>query len=565
MPLSPLAFGVESYLWIAQPGLSFNLSPMKISPLQCPRKYGLLRLARLLLATPLNPMVAVLTVASAAEEPLPNACTFTYTLTDLGTLSGYRLSTGAAINAQGEVVGLCFNGPGDNLARAFLYRRGELIDLGAQIGSNMRTQAASINVRTQIVGLSYEDISSLFGESDRPVTITENDPKAVELGVKFQSAVAGSVTAIRFYKGPQNTGTHAGNLWDVSGTLLATATFSNESPSGWQQVNLSSPVSIMPNTIYVASYHTNEGFYSVNDNYFASSHASGLLTAPATGSAAGNGVYAYGSTSAFPADTYLASNYWVDVVFAPATPVTVAKSFVYNDRRGTVKTFSAGVNTYATSINNHGQIVGYFDQGSTTLPHAFLRQPDGTVVDLGTFGGVEAVATAINNRGQIVGWRFGTDGRYHAFLTGPGGYAFQDLGSLGANTNTYAYAVNNLGDIVGSSGVLDNAGVEQSHAFFYSGGQMRDLGTLGGAFSYAFGINDFGQIVGWSQLADGTSQHAFVYLKGQMRDLNDLLSAAPPGWTITGANGINDRSQIAANALSSDGMILHAMLLSPRY
>ena len=76
------------------------------------------------------------------------------------------------------------------------------------------------------------------------------------------------------------------------------------------------------------------------------------------------------------------------------------------------------MNTYATSINNHRQIVGYFDQGSTTLPHAFLRQPDGAVIDLGTFGGVEAVATAINNRGQIAGWFFGTDGRYHAFLTG---------------------------------------------------------------------------------------------------------------------------------------------------
>ena len=117
-------------------------------------------------------------------------------------------------------------------------------------------------------------------------------------------------------------------------------------------------------------------------------------------------------------------------------------------------------------------------------------------------------------------------------MNGPGGYAQQNLGGLGAITNTYAYAVNNRGDIVGSSGVLDNAGIEQSHAFFYTGGQMHDLGTLGGAFSYAYGINDFGQIVGWSQLGDGSS-HAFVYLKGQMRDLHDLLSAAPSGWTIT--------------------------------
>jgi probable HAF family extracellular repeat protein len=537
---------------------------MKILSRQRPRKYVLLRLALTLLTVAASPMAALLAAVSAADVPLPNGCTFTYTLTDLGTLSGYKLSTGAAINTQGEVVGLCFNGPGDNLARAFLYRGGGLIDLGAQIGSDTRTQAASINVRTQIVGLLYENTSSLFDASDTPVTLTEKDPTAVELGVKFRSSADGTITAIRFYKGPQNTGTHMGNLWSASGTLLATAAFTDESASGWQQVNLSSPISIRANTIYVVSYHTNQGFYSVNDDYFVSPHASGLLTAPATDGTGGNGVYAYGSTSAFPTETYLSSNYWVDVVFNPTSPVTTVKSFLYNFHFGRVRTFSAGVNTYATSINNHRQIVGYFDQGSTTLPHAFLHQPDGTLTDLGTYGGVEAVATAINNRGQIAGWLFGTDGRYHAFLAPPGGNRSQDLGSLGANTNTYAYALNNLGDIVGSSGVLDNAGIEQSHAFLYTGGQLRDLGTLGGAFSYAQGINDLDQIVGWSQLADGKSQHAFVYLDSQMRDLNDLLSAATPGWTVASASGINDRSQIVANILSSDGTV-HAALLSPRY
>jgi Domain of unknown function (DUF4082) len=160
-------------------------------------------------------------------------------------------------------------------------------------------------VRTQIVGSLYESntASSLFGATDTPATVTENDPKAVEVGVKFQSSAAGVITAIRFYKGPQNIGTHVGNLWSASGTLLATAAFSNESARDWQQVNLSSPVPIMANTIYVVSYHTNQGFYSVNDNYFASAYAGGLLTAPATGSVGGNGVYTYGSPSAFPADT----------------------------------------------------------------------------------------------------------------------------------------------------------------------------------------------------------------------------------------------------------------------
>ena len=51
---------------------------------------------------------------------------------------------------------------------------------------------------------------------------------------------------IRFYKAAANTGTHIGNLWTASGQLLASATFTNETASGWQQVNFASPVPIMP-------------------------------------------------------------------------------------------------------------------------------------------------------------------------------------------------------------------------------------------------------------------------------------------------------------------------------
>ena len=139
----------------------------------------------------------------------------------------------------------------------------------------------------------------------------------MEPGVQFQSSVAGTVTAIRFYKGPLNTGTHVGHLWTASGTLLATATFSNETSSGWQQVNFSSPVPIMANTIYVASYHSG-GEYAADHNYFNTAHTNGPLTAPATGNVTGgNGVYVYGSTSTFPTNTYLATNYWVDVVVGP--------------------------------------------------------------------------------------------------------------------------------------------------------------------------------------------------------------------------------------------------------
>ncbi len=62
--------------------------------------------------------------------------------------------------------------------------------------------------------------------------------------MKFSSEVTGNVTGVRFYKAAANTGTHIGSLWSAGGTLLASATFTGESASGWQQVNFSSPVPI---------------------------------------------------------------------------------------------------------------------------------------------------------------------------------------------------------------------------------------------------------------------------------------------------------------------------------
>src|SRR5205814_2195244 len=103
---------------------------------------------------------------------------------------------------------------------------------------NSATQTTTVNLSGGAA------TASLFSPSATPSTITENDPNAVDLGVRFQASSNGTIVGIRFYKGPQNTGTHIGDLWTTSGTLLASATFTNETASGWQQVNFPSPVSI---------------------------------------------------------------------------------------------------------------------------------------------------------------------------------------------------------------------------------------------------------------------------------------------------------------------------------
>ena len=143
------------------------------------------------------------------------------------------------------------------------------------------------------------------------------DTSAITLGLQFQAASSGYITGVRFYKEADNTGTQTGSLWIASGTLLASGTFTNETASGWQELDFSSPVAVTAGTTYVASYFTSAGHYAATQNGLTSAVTNGPLTA-----LAGGGVYAYGSASTFPTSTYLASNYWVDVVYSPTSGAT---------------------------------------------------------------------------------------------------------------------------------------------------------------------------------------------------------------------------------------------------
>jgi len=149
----------------------------------------------------------------------------------------------------------------------------------------------------------------------------------LEVGVKFQTDTPGTATGIRFYKAAANTGTHIGNLWTASGQLLASATFTGETASGWQQVSFAQPVALNSNTTYIASYFAPSGHYSQDGAYFytvpeisapANSVDSPPLHALRNTNGTVNGVFTYSGSSAFPANSFDASNYWVDVVFSPA-------------------------------------------------------------------------------------------------------------------------------------------------------------------------------------------------------------------------------------------------------
>jgi probable HAF family extracellular repeat protein len=155
--------------------------------------------------------------------------------------------------------------------------------------------------------------------------------------------------------------------------------------------------------------------------------------------------------------------------------------------------------------------------------------------DLGTLGGTNSVALGVNEMGQVVG-QSGVVGNttFHAFLHSIG--IMTDLGTLGGSYSL-ANGINDLGQVVG--GAQTSSG--PMHAFDYANGTMRDLGTLGGSSSQALSINNQGESVGSAQTIDGAT-HAFHYNNGIMSDLGTL------GGTHSLALRINDLGEIVGQA-----------------
>jgi PKD repeat protein len=177
------------------------------------------------------------------------------------------------------------------------------------------TRSSYIAVSSTATAATY----SLWPSTAIPATPSDPDGSAVNLGVKFSATQNGYVTGIRFYKSSTNLGTHVGTLWSASGQKLAQVTFSNETASGWQQAKFSSPVAITANTVYIASYFAPRGHYAGDNGYFSTKGVTnGPLRALQNGVSGPNGLYAYGSGPLFPTSSYQATNYWVDVLFAPA-------------------------------------------------------------------------------------------------------------------------------------------------------------------------------------------------------------------------------------------------------
>ncbi|MGC5172125.1 hypothetical protein ACLQ2Q_15895 [Microbacterium sp. DT81.1] len=238
-----------------------------------------------------------------------------------------------------------------------------------------------------------------------------------------------------------------------------------------------------------------------------------------------------------------------------------------------------GGSTGAAAINNRGQVVG-FSYLSNGYSRAFLWTPSAGIRDLGTLGGPSSIAYDINDVGQVTGFADAADGSSHAFRWTPSG-GMQDLGVL--NPGTWRTAINARGQVIGrgyrgflwtpSGGRQDlgfapaainargqvagdvTGGETQFVVRWTPPGTVRIVGEDSGR-SWAYGINDVGQVTGQRFAPRGGPQAFFWTASTGITDLGTL------GGDSSSPSEINIRGQVVGSADTADSRT-HAFLWSP--
>lgn len=202
-----------------------------------------------------------------------------------------------------------------------------------------------------------------------------------------------------------------------------------------------------------------------------------------------------------------------------------------------------GTQSDAYCINTAGQVVGRA-QTETGAYHAFVWSPDTGMQDLGTLGGENSIAVSVNDSGVIVGLSEADSGGVRVFLVQDG--VMRDLGIACPNLSL-SVGINASGQIVGT------ALITRDRAFFWNDGNFTELGTLGGAYSYASDISDGSVIVGVSTTVEGTPL-ASLWYNGAVFTLGTL-----DGDVASVANRVNNTGLVAGYSMNADG-IYHPVL-----
>ncbi len=440
-------------------------------------------------------------------------------------LPGLENAVASSLNNLGEVVG--FKDPYNYYyySSVFLYSNGLVIDLGTFSGdSGHGSLFADINDHSQIVGLGG------------------NTPFLYSNGTETILC-------------PDCYGQYAAYAINNGGQIVGYANSFAAIFSEGTEINI-------PNAaLGVAT--------SINDNYGADGFGQivGLFNAPSENATYGF-LYSDGVTqnigisicsAPFPNSFFSHINNVGQIVgycyrYSDFNDVSVFLYDIGNESYESLGSITPGTYEFGTpDINDAGQVVGTLDSG---IPFLFMNGQTYNLLDLVPAGSnlTGFTPAAINNKGQIVGNILYGSGQNEkslnvVLLTPIRQPQIYSVTSIPSSTLT---DLNNLGDAVGYSTVLDN----QQAFLRYANGTTIDLGTLGGLTSMANAINDARQVVGQSALASGIT-HAFVWFaNATIVDLSTL--EGPTGTSV--ANAINRIGQIVGQSSSSSSSSAEAVV-----
>jgi len=213
--------------------------------------------------------------------------------------------------------------------------------------------------------------------------------------------------------------------------------------------------------------------------------------------------------------------------------------------------------SYANWLSPRGAVAGLSDNGTIDpLTHSeevdAVVWQDGKITNLGTFGGNEGQAFGMNSQGEVTGGAdnatpdkysiLGDGQQTRAFLWANG--HLRDLGTLGG-PDSLGWFLNDHGQVLGVSDTSATpdpvTGQPPASVFLWQNGTMRDLGNLGGSvptFGGLAAFNDAGEVTGQSNLAGNKIFHAFLWNGHKMIDLGTFGGAlSSPTW-------MNDRGEV---------------------